>query len=127
MRRTIKYKFLKLMKGKGTLRRKDVCLLVFKAQGKKGKEAQEYREGYYGTNLQSWVRDGLLEQPNGKGYRLTKAGIRYLSNPEAEHHRIKAKQVRQRLNNISDYHRDLYKEVRELRQKVAKIDRVING
>jgi hypothetical protein len=94
---------------------------VFKAQGKKGKEAQEYREGYYGTNLKAWIQDGLLEKPNGKGYRLTKVGLRYLANPELEHHKIKAKQARERLEKVRKNHKHLYDEVRKLRQKVAKI------
>jgi predicted transcriptional regulator len=126
IKQTVKYKLLRLMKGKGTIRRKDLCLLIFKAQGKKGDEAKKYRPGYYGTNLKAWIHEGLLEQPNGKGYRLTKVGLRYIANPQVEHHKIQSRLAKERYKRMIDNYRDLRDEVRGLKSKLRDIERIVN-
>lgn len=118
MKSTIKYKFLKLMKGKGTLKRKEVCLLIFKAQGKKGKEAKTYRPGYYSANLKEYIRDGLLEQPNGKGYRLTKLGVQYVNNPDLIHYKI-------RLKREKDKNESLWNRFKRIEQQNTKFKSVL--
>ena len=108
---TVRYKLLKLMKGKGTIARKDLCLLIFKAQGKTGKEAKTYRPGYYGNNLQDWVYDGFLVQPKGGGYRLGKLGLEYLDNPELVHYKLKAKKAEVKVRRLDESNVKLRREV----------------
>lgn len=126
MKKTIKYKVLKLMKGEGTIRRKDLCLLIFKAQGMRVTKNTKYAPGYYGNNLRNWIDEGLLEQPNGKGYKLTKSGLRYLVNPELEHYKIQAKLAKARLKRVLDNRLDQRQEVSQLRSKLRDIQRIAN-
>jgi hypothetical protein len=118
---TVKYKLLKLMKGKGVIARKDLCLLIFKAQGKKGEEAQIYRPGYYGTNLQQWVYEGYLVQPKGGGYKVGKLGLEYLDNPELTHYKLKAKHANVRVRRMEDWVDSLKRELSDERMKISDI------
>ena len=126
MKKTIKYKVFKLMKGKGTIARKDLCLLIFKAQGMKVTKDTKYRPGYYGNNIKEWVRDGLLEQPNGRGYRLTKLGLRYLENPEVTHYKIVAKREKARADRLINNFRYLRNELAETQSQLRDIEHILN-
>ena len=123
---TVKYKLLKLMKGKGVVKRKDLCLLIFKAQGKTGKEAQTYRPGYYGNNLQDWVRQGFLVQPKGGGYKIGKAGVEYLQNPELIEVKLRLKRSQKRLRSVENWNDQLRQELADERAKVRDIIHIAN-
>lgn len=127
MKNTVKYKLFKLMKGRGTVKRKDLCLLIFKAQGKTGDEAKTYRPGYYGTNLQQWVREGYLVQPKGGGYRIGKLGIEYLKNPELAHYKVRAKNAERACNSLRDSNIKLWSEVRDLRSVLRDIKNKVDN
>jgi hypothetical protein len=126
MKQTVKYKLLKLMKGKGTIRRKDLCLLIFKAQGKRGKEAKEYRPGYYGNNLRTYIGEGLIEQPKGVGYKLTKLGEAYIKNPELIGLKIQLKRARSKSQSLEGGRDYLLNELRETRSQLREIEYVLN-
>lgn len=121
MKTTVKYKLFKLMKGQGTIIRKDLCLLIFKAQGKKGEEAKTYRPGYYGNNLQDWVREGYLVQPEGGGYKLSKLGEDFLVNPEIIHYKVQAKKYKNLAERNYLSRRSLSYEVMELKSRLRDI------
>lgn len=80
MKTTIKQKVLELLMEIGPLRRKELTIVIKKAQGKKGAEAFDPHPGYYGTNLQQWVAEGLISNSK-KGYSITKKGIKYIEDP----------------------------------------------
>jgi hypothetical protein len=124
---TVKYKLLKLMKGKGVIARKDLCLLIFKAQGKTGKEAQTYRPGYYGTNLQQWVREGYLVQPKGGGYKIGKTGLEYLDNPELVHYKVRAKKAERRADRLLEANISYRNELSDANMKLRTIGYVLNN
>lgn len=127
MKKTIKYKLLKLMEGRGTIARKDLCLLIFKAQGKTGKEAQTYRPGYYGTNLQQWVREGLLEKPEGGGYKLGRIGKQFIDNPELTHVKIRTKKSRDRIIRLENWVDFLKQKLSDAEMKLKDINYIINN
>jgi hypothetical protein len=124
---TVKYKLLKLMKGKGVIARKDLCLLIFKAQGKKGEEAQIYRPGYYGTNLQQWVYEGYLVQPKGGGYKIGKVGLEYLDNPELVHYKVRVKKAERRVGRLLDVNIRYREELADANMKLRNIEHVLNN
>jgi hypothetical protein len=137
MKNTVKHKVLQFVANNGTITRKELQFAIFKAQGKKGKEAETYRNGYYCVGIGQWVRDGLLEQPSRGKFKITSLGKKYIDNPQLGNALVNLEYYkkfhdRTRKNNVEaiSENNDLKLEIRGLENLNellrAKLDRVLD-
>jgi hypothetical protein len=105
--KTIKEKVLIAMSKRSTVARKDLCLIIFKAQGKKVTKSTKYKEGYYGNNINVWVNEGLLIRPKGGGYKIGKVGKQFIKNPANTKLLIRLKKAESSVKSLRDYNESL--------------------
>jgi hypothetical protein len=92
-KKTIKYRFLEILKSKGKSRRKDLINYILMAQyDVKNQDTKEYNSslykgvsrGYYSTNLCTWLdKEGIIDRDSESNYTISKSGLEYLKNPKS--------------------------------------------
>ncbi len=92
-KKTIKYRFLEILKSKGKSKRKDLVNFVLMAQHdtKNNVESaynpllyKDVSRGYYCTNLQTWLdKEGIIDRDSESNYTISKGGLEYLKNPKS--------------------------------------------
>lgn len=92
-KKTIKYRFLEILKSKGKSKRKDLVNFVLMAQyDVKNQDTKEYNpslykevsRGYYCTNLSTWLdKEGIIDRDSESNYTISKGGLEYLKNPKS--------------------------------------------
>ena len=92
-KKTIKYRFLEILKNRGASKRKDLINYILMAQKdtknniESAYDSLMYKDvsrGYYGTNLCVWDNDeGIIEKDDNGYYIVSKIGLEYLINPKS--------------------------------------------
>ena len=92
-KKTIKYRFLEILKSKGKSKRKDLINYILMAQyDVKNQDTKEYNSslykgvsrGYYSTNLSVWLdKEGIIDRDSESNYTISKGGLEYLKNPKS--------------------------------------------
>jgi len=91
---SIKSETIKTLVDKKYFTRKDIYKAIYKAQGIK-EIPSKFPSGFYGTNINHWVRDGLIERVEKNKYKRGVHAKLYLSNPtEYRKKRKKDKEMR---------------------------------
>lgn len=119
-KKTIKYRFLEILKSKGKSKRKDLINYVLMAQHdtKNNIESaynpllyKDVSRGYYCTNLSVWLdKEGIIDRDGESNYTISKGGLEYLKNPKSIRYanlmrrvgrmEINGKRMAQKLNYI---------------------------
>ena len=81
MKNTIKYKVISQVAKTKTCTRRDLQKFIWVAQGFDIKNFT-YRQGYYSTNILSWVRDKIIDRVDRGVYKITNHGKRFLRDPK---------------------------------------------
>ena len=92
-KKTIKYRFLEILKSKGKSKRKDLVNFVLMAQHDTRNNVESpynpllYKDvsrGYYCTNLATWLnRERVIQKDKDGYYTVSSTGLTYLKNPKA--------------------------------------------
>ena len=109
----IKTKVIKTLVDKKNFTRKDIYRAIYKAQGVK-KIPNKFPNGFYGTNINHWERDLLIERISKGIYKKGKRAKLYLENPK-EYRKVMKKEREERRNY---YHQQWEKR----RKEAEKID-----
>ena len=110
---SIKSKVIKTLVDKKKFTRKDIYRAIYKAQGVK-KIPNTFPVGFYGTNINHWERDLLIERVSRGNYIIGKRAKLYLENP---------KEYRKVMKEEREERRNYYHQQWEKRRKEAeKID-----
>ena len=125
MKKTIKYKVLASVgKHPKGVDRKTLQQIIYKAQGRKW---TEYKQGYYGTAIQSWEIDGLFKQrERGGKFILSKMGKTYLTDSKLANTLIRAN----RYQDMYMYYRlantKMLTELMEAKRKLKRVYEALN-
>ena len=125
--KTIKEKVLKMVAKQGIVTRKELQFIIFKAQGKKGKEATTYRCGYYGNTIKEWCNNELLENHERGFYRMGKMGKMFIKTPEKANLLIRVKRAESRAKSLSEYAQALRFELRKKSSQLRDIQYILNN
>jgi len=125
MKKTIKYKVLEFVSTNGMTTRQELMFAVFRAQGKKGKEAKTPRSGYYSVNFKQWVDSGVLTRMGRGKYMISDKGIKYLENPKQTNLEARLKKTTRRVNYFEEKYYEVLSELRTANYKLAEIRSII--
>lgn len=125
--KTIKEKVLRAMSKVGTIARKDLCIIIFKAQGKKVTKDTKYKVGYYGNSIQDWVKEGLLERPKGSGYKIGKVGKQFLKDPQQTKLLIRLDRAERNNKHLRSYNESLRIEIASANKRIRDVQYVLNN
>lgn len=78
--KNVKLNVLKALAEK-PMKRKELCSVVLKINGRTAKTGETYIVGYYSDAFQMWEREGLIDR-NDKVYKVTDFGKQYIENPK---------------------------------------------
>lgn len=113
--KTIKYRFLEILKNKGKSRRKDLINYILMAQNDVKKNLttsynsslyKDVSRGYYATNLSKWWNvERLIKQDDDGLYFISSIGLEYLKNPKS----LRYQNAKRRIDKLQR-HLDWYKD-----------------
>ena len=103
----IKSKVIKTLVDKKKFTRQDIYRAIYKAQGKE--IPNKFPNGFYGTNINHWERDLLIERVSKGVYKIGKRAKLYLENPK-EYRKVMKKEKEERRNY---YHQQWEKRRKE--------------
>lgn len=78
--KNVKLNVLKALAEK-PMKRKELCSVVLKINGRTAKTGETYIVGYYSDAFQMWEREGLIDRSD-KVYKVTEFGKQYIENPK---------------------------------------------
>lgn len=78
--KNVKLNVLKALAEK-PMKRKELCSVVLKINGRTAKTGETYIVGYYSDAFQMWEREGLIDRSD-KVYKVTDFGKEYIENPK---------------------------------------------
>lgn len=113
---SIKSKVIKTLVDKKNFTRQDIYKAIYKAQGKE--IPSKFPVGFYGTNINHWERDLLIERVSRGNYKIGKKAKVYLQFPKI--YRKYIKEERQKRQNY--YHQQW-----EKRQKIRKLPHITHA
>lgn len=103
----IKSRVLQTLVDKKKFTRKDIYRAIYKAQGKE--IPSKFPNGFYGTNINHWERDKLIERIAKGVYKIGKRAKLYLENPK-EYRKIMKEE---RIERKNYYHQQWEKRRKE--------------
>ena len=106
---SIKSKVIKTLVDKKNFTRQDIYRAIYKAQGKE--IPNTFPQGFYGTNINHWTSQKLIERVSRGNYIIGKRAKLYLENP---------KEYRKVMKKEREEWRNYYHEQWEKRRKEAE-------
>jgi hypothetical protein len=127
MNKTVKYKVLEFVANNGSTTAKEMQFAIFRAQGKKGKEAITYRSGYYCVGIGQWTSDGLIERVKHGVYKITNSGKRFLKNPQLETAKINGAKWKKSLERVREISYERLKESNVQSNKIHNLEEEVDS